>query len=156
MRRASPRAIVIGIMLLIAGAGCSSQDGSHISRDYLKYWEVVEDVSSNWTKGLDVLLSVAGGPQLDSLSVNIAQSREMGLRSMGEVRHEISEIAMKDGRATILDCVDLTDWLLIEEKTGEIRGRRGENRVASTHQFTLVLREDQWIVTAASEPLNDC
>jgi len=147
------------LALVLGLAGCSSapavpgnsSDADQVRDRYAEYWRVVRDVSASSSADLSELSTVARGTQLRTYMASQEKSRAQGLVSDGPVVSNIRDVTVDGDRAYVIDDLDISQWLLRYESTGEVVEYQNRNPACARYQFTLARDEGQWYVTQADQ-----
>lgn len=114
---------------------------------YLAYWNALLHASAAQDPDDPQLGMYAASAMLATLQHNISVSRAHFLVSKGHVGHDITDISIESGIATLTDCVDVDPWLLYDSRTGKLEPGQYKARPRQLVVYTLAPRGKSWAVT---------
>jgi hypothetical protein len=141
----------------IQAPSVEDQAGDAALTAYSVFWDVSEKVlaapgSRDWTSDLT---SVASGQALDSLQADIANYANYPAHNQGNVGHAPTVQTAAVDSVSIVDCVDMTNYRLVADKTGEIL-TDVENQPAHFEYHAQVTRggSGAWLVNQTKPELD--
>ncbi|WP_069918123.1 hypothetical protein [Streptomyces subrutilus] len=97
-------------------------DRAEVRAAYDRYWGVLTDAYAKSDSTGTALKDVASGSAYAQNEKDLASLRRVGQVITGKVQHSNTAVDFKDGQklktAVITDCVDITQWKSVEQKTG--------------------------------------
>lgn len=148
--------IVVGGVIYFANKGNGVTDNqAKVSQRYNQYWDQVLEATSNPEYDLVNLEKVARGQQLETLKSGIQMSRDFNVIQINEPKNHIIEIDLEDDEAYVYDCVDMSDWLVADAKTGVKIPDQKITYEPQLIEVKMSQNESDWYVTVLSE-LGEC
>jgi hypothetical protein len=137
------RAVATLVVLAMASAGCGSESpppapapsaapiqppsvearaGDAALAVYNAFWALSEKAfaapgSRDWSSSLE---SVASGQALESLQAEIANYASYPAHDQGSIGHAPSVQTATDDSVAVVDCLDMSNYLLVADETGEV------------------------------------
>lgn len=148
----------LGLTLTVSQAGCaspSSDSPTTVENDYAQYWSVLQNVRADPGVPVASLESVAAGLLLRSLTSDVTSMRAIGDVYVGAPQRKVQSVEVDGDRAYVLDCVDISSWLLAPEATKIAISGQLIQPGASLYEFTLAQKDEYWFVTV-SQQVDSC
>jgi hypothetical protein len=134
-----------------------AQAGDAALAAYNTYWSVSEQAlaapgAKDWTADLQ---AVARGQALEAITTDIASYADYPAHNEGAVSRDPVIDSVDDRAVTIIDCVDLTNYLLVADGTGEVLTDVA-NQVPRFRYHARVVQDatDRWLVDQTSPKLD--
>jgi len=147
---------VAAVLTLSAAAACSTSSGPKQSPEekavraaYTNYWSAWIAASAKDDSNAPALLAAVKGDQLVRLQANLVAAAGRGQHAQGSVQHDIKQVAVTGQRATLVDCVDVTGWLLYDA-TGKPVADQLVQRPRQLGAYVLALDGAAWVVTEST------
>ncbi|MEU9148081.1 hypothetical protein [Streptomyces sp. NPDC048349] len=98
-------------------------DRAEVRAAYDRYWGVLTDAYAKSDSTGTALKDVASGSAYAQNEKDLASLRQAGQVITGKVQHSNTAVDFKDGQklktAVITDCMDITQWKSVDQKTGK-------------------------------------
>lgn len=155
-RIASIATLAAGAAFLVMSCWSESTDPRpEYPQEYVDYWEVVLSTASDMEDPASALARVARGQQLRSLVSGIRQDQAEGMVTVGTVDRRLLDVLTERGRTYVVDCLDLSNWLIADAASGQPLEDQQVNAPDQAYVFTLAERDGKWFVTD-SEVIGSC
>ncbi|MFF2144398.1 hypothetical protein [Kitasatospora sp. NPDC058190] len=142
-----------GVGFLVGGPDHSRADTSwtpqqdQVRQRYLAYWDALLQANASGDADAPALAGAAASNQLNVVRQNVEHLHGQGAVARGTVGHAVRGISVEDGVATLVDCVDVRNWVQYDLATGAQRTGQIIDRPNQLASYTLALKDGQWMVT---------
>ncbi|MFJ4189942.1 hypothetical protein [Kitasatospora sp. NPDC089509] len=124
-----------------------------VQQDYSDYWKAM--LVANESGDGSALADHAAGEQLEILHANLSALTGAGLVAKGSVDHRIRSITVDGKLATLVDCIDVSQWIQYQARSGRVQPGQLTDRPKQLASYTFAPRDGRWLVTR-SEVLSEC
>jgi len=97
------------------------------------------------------VLSCQVGRSMRSLTSDVNSMRALGEVYVGSPKRNVESVEVDGDRAHVLDCVDISKWLLAPEATRVAIPDQIVQDEPGLWEFTLALRDGAWFVTLSQQ-----
>ncbi|MGW3038541.1 hypothetical protein ACWC9T_00515 [Kitasatospora sp. NPDC001159] len=149
-------AAACGVGFLVGGPGSDTDahgdaawtpQQEQVRQRYLAYWDALLQANATGDADSPALAGTAASNQLNLVRQNVTHLRGQGAVAKGAVGHAVRGISVQDGVATLVDCVDVKNWIQYDLATGAQRSGQLIDRPSQLGSYTLALKDGQWMVT---------
>jgi len=126
-----------------------------VQQRYETYWTVLQQVRADFNVPATDLEKVAAGTLLRSLTSETQQLRTIGDVYVGAPRRAVQSVEVDGDRSYILDCIDISKWLLAPEATKIAIPDQQVQAQPGLYEFTLAQKDGSWYVTV-SQQVDSC
>ncbi|MFD8952810.1 hypothetical protein ACFV0B_28620 [Streptomyces xanthophaeus] len=146
----SPSATVPAAPSASASADPLAADKAEVHTAFGRYWDVLTEAYAKSDSTGTALKDVASGGAIAQTESGLANLRKAGHVLVGKAQHSNTAVEFKDGpmlkTAVITDCVDVSQWKVVDKKTGKEVALPPERLVRYVSTLTAEKWPTGWVV----------
>ncbi|MGW6859190.1 hypothetical protein [Streptomyces xanthophaeus] len=125
-------------------------DKAEVHTAFGRYWDVLTEAYAKSDSTGTALKDVASGGAYAETESGLASLRKAGQVMVGKTQHSNTAVEFKDGpklkTAVITDCVDVSQWKVVDKKTGKEVALPPERLVRYVSTLTVEKWPTGWVV----------